>query len=163
MKQEEIKKLHNGLISCPLNKVRLLMPEVWPIVSSCPLPHVSYVVDVKVHMLMPGQYPCIPNWHGDFIPRDGDGNLMPEYINDYDRMFLWLSGPPITEFKDGREVKPQEWVEFGQGDIHRGCVSDDFQWRLFIRLAPEWLVRNDPSSYLRRHTQVYLDAGNFTW
>lgn len=32
------------------------------------------VVDVKVHMLMPGMSPAIPGWHTDGVPRSSDGN-----------------------------------------------------------------------------------------
>jgi hypothetical protein len=31
------------------------------------------VFDSRVHMLMPGWYPCIPGWHHDDIPRGADG------------------------------------------------------------------------------------------
>jgi hypothetical protein len=32
------------------------------------------VVDTKVHMLMPGFYPCIPGWHTDGVPRGPELN-----------------------------------------------------------------------------------------
>lgn len=38
---------------------------------------VPLVVDSRVHMLMPGWYPCIPGWHHDDVPRtraDGQPN-----------------------------------------------------------------------------------------
>lgn len=35
---------------------------------------VPLVIDSRVHMLMPGWYPCIPGWHHDDVPRTrGDG------------------------------------------------------------------------------------------
>jgi hypothetical protein len=37
----------------------LLTPEFWA----------RGVVDTRVHMLMPGWYPCIPGWHHDHVPR----------------------------------------------------------------------------------------------
>ena len=41
------------------------------------------VIDTRVHMLMPGWYPCIPGWHHDDVPRsraDGQPNYeAPEY------------------------------------------------------------------------------------
>ena len=165
IKQEEIKLLHNGLIKCPLKEVDKWMPEISGIVNTCPLPHNDYVVDAKVHMLMPGQFPCIPNWHGDAIPRDADGELLLDECNDDLDLFLWLSGPPVTEFQDGRPVYPEIWTKFKQRDIHRGVISDDFQWRLFIRMMPAELVVRPRvgKKCLRRHTQVYLDASNFTW
>lgn len=163
--QDSIRQMHNGLIKCPLDEVGDWMPEILPVLKTCPLPHQNYVVDSKVHMLMPGQFPCVPNWHGDAIPRDADGQLLIDECDDNQRMFLWLSGPPITEFQDGRIVEPCQWVEFVQRDIHRGVASDAFQWRLFIRLMPMGLAMRPRSgaASLRRHSQVYLDAANFTW
>lgn len=48
----------------------------------------SLVIDSRVHMLMPGWYPCIPGWHHDDVPRtrsDGqpnyaDGQCRSEHI-----------------------------------------------------------------------------------
>jgi hypothetical protein len=38
------------------------------------------IVDSRVHMLMPGWYPCIPGFHHDDVPRErSDGQ--PEYFN----------------------------------------------------------------------------------
>ena len=36
--------------------------------------HRYVIVDVKVHMLMPGFYAAIPGWHTDGVPRGLDGN-----------------------------------------------------------------------------------------
>jgi hypothetical protein len=37
-------------------------------------------IDTRVHMLMPGWYPCIPGWHHDDVPRSrSDGQ--PDYVN----------------------------------------------------------------------------------
>jgi hypothetical protein len=42
------------------------------------------VIDSRVHMLMPGWYPCIPGWHHDDVPRlRSDGQ--PEYEAPTDR------------------------------------------------------------------------------
>ena len=163
--QDIIKTLHNGLIKCPLDVAGSVMPELKDIFDTCPLPHKNYFVDVKVHMLMPNQYPCIPNWHGDAIPRDADGNLLLEECDVDQKMFLWLSNPPITEFKDGRKIKIQEWNEFVQTDVHRGSISEDFIWRVFIRMMPASLtVRpREEKTCKRRHTQVYLNSEKFTW
>ena len=44
-------------------------------------PNTSVIVDSRVHMLMPGWYPCIPGWHHDDIDRGGLFN-QPEYGKD---------------------------------------------------------------------------------
>jgi hypothetical protein len=49
-----------------------LLPAGWQ--------EVPIVVDSRVHMLMPGWYPCIPGWHHDDVPRtrsDGQPNYGP--------------------------------------------------------------------------------------
>jgi len=168
MNQDQIKKMPCGLISTRFTEALDLMPQLDKILLSCPIDSWNrhlYFVDVKVHMLMPGQYPCIPNWHYDFVPRDGDGIKQWHMRDARNKMFLWLSGPPITQFRDGREVVPKEWMEFTQFDEHRGVISDKFQWRLFIRVAPENLIpfKAKGDDRIRRHTQVYLNADNFEW
>lgn len=171
MNQHEIQKLHPGVMSCPVVNLPKYFPEIIPIVNECGVDPEEYVVDAKVHMLMPNQWPCIPNWHRDFVPRDNDGVLIedPSLINTDNKMFLWLSGPPFTEFADrlGRTwfVESKTWHEFTQLDYHRGHMSESFQWRLFIRLAPRAIVPRvfNGDDCLRRHSQVYLDVNNFLW
>lgn len=50
------------------------------------------VIDSRVHMLMPGMWPCIPGWHHDDIPRtrsDRQPNYeTPEYHSDH-CMAIW--------------------------------------------------------------------------
>lgn len=122
----------------------------------------SFTFDVKVHMLMPGQYPCIPNWHYDLVPRDENKKQLMDKRDPNHKLYLWLSGPPFTEFRDGRKVEPQMWTEFTQFDEHRGTPATEHCWRLFIRAAPTELLPIELNSE-RRHSQVYLDANNFTW
>lgn len=38
------------------------------------------VLDSRVHMLMPGWYPCIPGWHHDDVPRSTPTG-QPNYVN----------------------------------------------------------------------------------
>lgn len=100
--QEEIKTLHNGVMGCPYVLISKVMPEIMPILKTSPVSLTSMIVDVKVHMLMPNQWPCIPNWHQDFVPRDPQTKeKRPELIDPSQKMWLWLSNPPLTEFKDG--------------------------------------------------------------
>jgi len=176
MKQVDWTKSHCGVFLCTVEETKRLMPEITEILedltNSGKLQYNEddYYVDVKVHKLMPNQFPCIPNWHCDFVPRDHDGNRMPEKIGT-DKMYLWVSGEPKTEWKfperTNRFTTPEglEWVEFNQRDLHRGVVSTIHTWRCFIRLIPKSFVH--PNTYnmgeIRRHTQVYLDSDNFKW
>lgn len=123
----------------------------------------DFYFDIKVHMLMPNQFPCIPNWHRDFVPRSNNkpdlSLIKPEYP-----LYLWLSNPPLTQFKDGREVKPQEWIRFTQEDLHRGSESTEHIWRLFIRASHKEITPEHNKRLGKvRHSQVYLDSVNFTW
>jgi hypothetical protein len=60
---------HCGVHQAPAAVVAELMPDLQPLLETFPDDLSKFTFDVKVHMLMPGQYPCIPNWHTDFVPR----------------------------------------------------------------------------------------------
>jgi len=128
----------------------------------------DFVWDVKVHMLMPGQWPCIPNWHYDNIPRANNKQDF-DLVKPDLPMYLWLSGPPFTEFKrdDGSTyfVEANKWHKFTQKDLHRGHMATDFCWRGFIRATHKGIMPQNKPGHdpLRRHSQVYLDVNNFSW
>src|SRR3546814_568198 len=65
---------HCGLFRAPLHLSEGLMPQMAELVRSAPVQDPqNWELDIKVHMLMPGQFPCIPNWHCDNVPRDESG------------------------------------------------------------------------------------------
>lgn len=179
LKQEQIMEMHNGLFHCPFDEALGLMPELRGILLDCPIKgefsfatrgprYEGWVVDVKVHMLMPGQWPCIPNWHYDFVPRDENGKQVMSRRDPDNKMYLWVSGEPTTEFlnSDGEpySIPAEVWKEFNQYDLHRGTMSKEHTWRVFIRVSPESLCPvAPPNKWIRRHSQVYLDAENFKW
>jgi hypothetical protein len=79
-------------------------------------------------------------------------------------LYLLISGEPYTLFKDGREVKPWEWVKFTQVDLHKGTASNKHTWRMFIRASHKAITPETNLSLGKvRHSQVYLDANNFVW
>lgn len=63
------------------------------------------IVDSRVHMLMPGWWPCIPGWHHDDVPRtriDGQPDYeSPAYLAQH---VMALAGADVcpTEFAIGR-------------------------------------------------------------
>jgi len=128
----------------------------------------EYVVDVKIHMLMPKQFPCIPNWHRDFVPRTMDLKTIPKNISK-DKMYMWTSGEPKTEYIDSKGHKffkeSNKWHSFEQKDVHRGTESKSHTWRCFIRVIPKKFIHKTTINIgqLRRHTQVYLDSKQFKW
>lgn len=124
----------------------------------------DFTWDVKVHMLMPNQFPCIPNWHFDNIPRVNNAQDW-DQVKTHLPMYLWISGEPLTEFRKGGKISAGKWHRFTQRDEHRGTMAEDFTWRGFIRATHKEILPANPRGHnpLRRHSQVYLDSGNFSW
>lgn len=164
-------KSHCGVMLCTFEKTIELMPEVEPILNEL-IPYLDmkkeeYVVDVKVHMLMPGEWPCIPNWHRDFVPRDENKNRLVNQVTG-ENMYIWVSGEPYTEWLKPEEIKTVGdigWKVFNQNDVHRGVMSNIHTWRCFIRVIPAKFIHPGTLNIgtLRRHSQVYLDAAKFKW
>lgn len=81
----------------------------------------TLVIDTRVHMLMPGWYPCIPGWHHDDIIRSPITG-QPDYDSDYKAehiITLVNSHLASTKFALGTSsfVYPKE----GQQNYH--CIS----------------------------------------
>ena len=156
-------KQHCGVRKASADQVIEHMPDLRGLLSSFPDDLDKFSFDVKVHLLMPRQYPCIPHWHTDNVPRV-DGLQRFDLNKPYLPMYLWLSGAPLTQFKHGY-IKPQRWVRFNQTDEHRGSPAAEHGWRGFVRATHREIVdiNRNPEDVLRRHTQVYLDADTYQW
>lgn len=66
------------------------------------------IVDSRVHMLMPGFWPCIPGWHHDDVPREREDG-QPNYINPSYRAehcMAIVGDASITEFAVGAVFLP---------------------------------------------------------
>ncbi len=145
----------------PISAVKDLMPEVHSfILETFPDDATSFTWDVKVHMLMPRQYPCIPNWHVDAVPRL-NGIQRFDLVRLDLPLYLWVSGPPLTQFEDGY-LEARVWHKYGQSDKHRGTPAAEFCWRGFIRATHREIEAPKEANHMRRHSQVYLDAENYT-
>jgi len=161
------KTQHCGVHRASYNDLIEHMEEVASLVSKT-FPweedYEDFTWDVKVHMLMPNQYPCIPNWHFDNVPRVNNAQDWSNVRTELP-MYLWISGEPLTEFRAGGKIRAGEWRRFTQEDEHRGTISNHFTWRGFIRATHKDILPANPSgtNVLRRHSQVYLDAKNFSW
>lgn len=179
-----------GLFRCPLNEAQFKMPALKELYDSAPVTDPeNWELDVKIHMLMKDQYPCIPNWHCDNVPRI-DGKLQYDKIDPaVPDMYLWVSDSPLTEFlahdtnigrtlKDHSEIAPliseykldtvtipaATWVSMRQNTPHRGTAATGHTWRVFARLTHKSISPARPvDDVIRRHCQVYLDSTNFTW
>ena len=168
---EDWSKSHNGVMLCTFKQTEELMPEVMHILDelkpTLEAPEEDYLVDVKIHMLMPDQIPCIPNWHYDFLARDCKGERIKSKTSDK-KMYMWLSSAPLTEYKKGGKIytKPaRQWHSFTQRDLHRGAESKEHVWRCFIRVIPKEFAHGHTINMgtKRVHTQVYLDANTYKW
>lgn len=161
MNQIDWSKQHPGVHHASYEDAIRLMPELKPILDTFPdNPH-DFTWDIKVHMLMPNQYPCIPNWHTDNVPRVS-GIQRFDLCKPELPMYLWISGAPLTQFKHGF-LLPQKWHRFTQLDEHRGTAASDFCWRGFIRATHKDIQKPNEGDVLRRHSQVYLDAQTYQW
>lgn len=80
-------------------------------------------------------------------------------------MYLWISNPPLTEFRKITVIKEKTWVRFTQEDEHRGAASNTFCWRGFIRVTHKGIypANKKEINATRIHSQVYLDVNNFSW
>ncbi len=131
---EVLNGLPCGLFRCDLNQAYDLLPELSSLYDSAPIQgeQSEWEIDVKIHMLMPGQWPCIPNWHCDYVPRGENG------ITDYQLakqrvaegappMLLWVSGTPCTQFLSRRVTMPYvPQNHSGIADfIHQLCQKED--------------------------------------
>ena len=110
---------HCGLFRAPLHLAAGLMPSMAELLATAPIlkqHQKDWEVDIKVHMLMKDQYPCIPNWHCDNVPRpdgktdfsiigstDGEFNFA---TGECTPMFLWVSDEPTTEFLVDDQLVP---------------------------------------------------------
>jgi len=161
-------KQHNGVHQATFEQLFKEMGSVaQSIHDSFPDNVHDYIWDVKVHMLMPNQYPCIPNWHFDNVPRVNNKQDF-DLVRPDLPMYLWISNAPLTEFRKGDKkwtIKPKVWNRFTQCDEHRGTMSESFQWRGFIRATHKGIMPQNKagSDVTRRHSQVYLDASTFAW
>lgn len=154
-------KQHCGVHQAPVDVLLKLMPDLKPVIDTFPDRAEDFTWDVKVHMLMPRQYPCIPNWHVDNVPRI-NGVQRFDMCKPELPMYLWVSGAPLTQFQHGY-VLPRTWHRFTQLDQHRGTAAAEFGWRGFIRATHQGIQAPKPDGHLRRHCQVYLDADSYQW
>lgn len=160
-KEIDWSKSHNGVHQAPYLEMIKLMPELEEILSTFPDNPDNFTWDVKVHMLMPRQYPCIPHWHCDNVPRE-NGIQRFDKVKPELPMYIWLSGSPLTQFKHGY-LLPKTWHRFNQLDEHRGTAASEFGWRCFIRATHKDILPPKADNWKRIHTQVYVDENTYQW
>ncbi|MDB4461418.1 hypothetical protein N9043_00550 [bacterium] len=183
---DDISEFSCGVLRGSFDDCLQYAPYVSDVIESTNLDLKDYEVDVKLHMLMAGQYSCIGGWHCDFIPRkQGVLDYSDESLYEDEGMFIWVSGEPtpiflsedfnvsgsvgshvdldrkIQESKVSKlKLKPEKWYQFSRLSPHIGTVCTENSWRVFIRLTHRDLVpENNIENHNRRHAQVYLPQG----
>jgi hypothetical protein len=76
------------------------------------------IIDSRVHMLMPGWYPCIPGWHLDDIPRtraDGQPDHEHPAYKSFNIMSI-IGDASVTEFIEGKLALKD--IGFGEGAVY---------------------------------------------
>lgn len=89
-------------------------------------------VDVKVHHLLPGDYPCRPGWHRDIA------HIKKENPDEY--YFLFVSGfSSLTEFEGDLGsvvgIPSCHWICYQSKHLHRCASATTEEKRLLIRVA----------------------------
>ncbi len=138
------------------NNVLAILPVDW---KTVPL-----VIDSRVHMLMPGWFPCIPGWHHDDVPRTrADGQ--PNYLDpkrDRSEHLMCLVNADIcpTAFATGKvdiELPAEGGVIYAQwhGEVER-LIKEG---KLTKSLAPNGsLIKFNDDTF---HTGTPANAGGW--
>lgn len=141
-------------------------------------------IDTRVHMLMPGWYPCIPGWHCDFMRVSDSGAQVPDAKRDAEvQHYQLVTGGPEPEFivdrnlhvevdgdvrwrkvdaamgaAFGTPIEANRIIYFDGNELHRGRPwrGEPGHWRYFFRASyfPEGCAYADK---VRRQSQIYCD------
>lgn len=141
----EMQNSYCGLFRATIAEAILYMPELLPLYETIPIPREEleeWELDIKIHMLMPKQYPCIPNWHCDNVPRLPTTGLTDYRLAEVNvqasvkPMLLWVSGTPCTEFLS-REIEmpttPSNHSEVAAYIRHLQGKENDFEDRPLVK------------------------------
>lgn len=117
-----VNQVGGPLTRSALNQIEQFYPKQIEVAKKAGL---TPIIDVRVHRLMPGQYPAIPGWHCDAVPRN-NYHGQPDFSMVDPAAFhvcLLLSnekqGVSNTEFVDS-VIKPKMWDdEHVYRDLHR--------------------------------------------
>lgn len=148
------------------------------------------LIDVKVHMLFPNMYPCIPGWHLDDVPRTRV-DKQPDHVNpiyksrhcamivgDASRTQFMNGNLSLPEYPDGSgRVIYKEWDKrvntyhnFGHTWVHQVYPNwiYEFNWQTFHRGMPathrgwRWFGRVTIDSELEPRNEIRKQANVYT-
>lgn len=123
----------------------------------------DFSFDSRVHMLMPGWFPCIPGWHHDDVPRSrGDGQPNYESPEYHAKHILALINGDIcpTEFAVGESGYPHT-----SGTVYRDwhpLVEEDIRDNVLKRVVvpSNRLIHFDANSW---HQGTQAVKGGWRW
>jgi hypothetical protein len=152
----------------------------------------NWIIDSRVHMLMPNWFPCIPGWHHDDVPRstpNGQPNYEnPEYLSEHLMVVIGKSAMPqflktsilLPEIKD--DIVYKVWNDlikkYTVEEDYYTCKSGEviqFNWNDFHRGMPStescWrtFIRATKNTHrkfsneIRTQVQVYMPAIEDGW
>lgn len=110
------------------------------------------VIDSRVHMLMPGWFPCIPGYHHDDVPRtrqDGQPNYGPGQVRSEHIMALVGGDICPTEFAIGT-------AEFVEPAIGRTIYAD---WHSDV----DMLCKNGVLEHHKAPSNMLIQFDDRTW
>lgn len=138
-----------------------------------------WIIDSRVHMLMPGWYPCIPGWHHDDVPRYTTPGGQPDYDNlryKASHKLCVIGDASLTQFYkkpiELEKPKPGEvYYKIWNDEINKVLTPEDiytvdsgevvsFDWQTFHRGMPstksDWryFVRASVDTFRQFHNQV---------
>lgn len=152
-------------------------------------PDLNWVIDTRVHMLMPGMFPAIGGWHCDAVPRPGglygdqpNPELYDERVTHCVVTFSpgetsrteFLLEPITAELRPGSRV----WSTVHEQVVAQPRLTQKIEHNSFISFdqgtlhrataasAPGWrfffrasLYSSKPQNQIRRQVQVYMPEG----
>jgi hypothetical protein len=134
------------------------LPEDWIAVGE------TLVIDTRVHMLMPGWYPCIPGWHHDDIIRnpitgqpDYDSEYKTEHIitlvNSHTAPTKFALGTSSFIYPEDGKIVYGEWTKEVDKQIEDGILT--------VQDAPDQsLIHFDDHTW---HTGVKAVENGWRW
>lgn len=94
------------------------------------------VIDSRVHMLMPGQYPCIPGWHCDGVKRNMTGQ--PDIEAPFDKDCLHY----FVHVGSDAPMAPTEYIP---GELRLTGIEPNRVWGTVDREVNEQIKRHGAS------------------
>lgn len=128
------------------------------------------VVDVKVHDIQPGKYPCLPGWHCDTVINpfhDSRPEIHHIFVSGEASLTEFIEGPVCLQIDETlsdnallksfreqldasvatRRIPSCQIMTYGRFDFHRGTIGQFAQKRLLIRVTESDIIKPHNTAY----------------